>query len=99
VGHSHLIFSFNFWKTLRVTTDEFWSVSFLKFLFIWVHCHYLQTPEEGIWSHYRWLWTTMWLLGIELRTSGKAVTALNHWAIALASDLYLLWLNFYWFIL
>jgi hypothetical protein len=30
------------------------------------------TPEEGIGSHYRWLWATMWLLGIELRTSGKA---------------------------
>jgi hypothetical protein len=38
------------------------------------------TPEEGIGSHYRWLWATMWLLGIELRTSGRAVSALNHWA-------------------
>jgi hypothetical protein len=27
------------------------------------------TPEEGIRSHYRWLWATMWLLGIELRSS------------------------------
>jgi hypothetical protein len=30
------------------------------------------TPEEGIGSHDRWLWATMWLLGIELRTSGRA---------------------------
>jgi hypothetical protein len=35
------------------------------------------TPEGGIRSHYRWLWATMWLLGIELRTSGRAVSALN----------------------
>jgi hypothetical protein len=35
------------------------------------------TPEEGIRSHYRWLWATMWVLGIELRTSGRAVSALN----------------------
>jgi len=40
------------------------------------------TPEEGIGSHYRWLWATMWLLGIELRTSGRAVSALNQWAIS-----------------
>jgi len=40
------------------------------------------TPEEGIRSHYRWLWSTMWLLGFELRSSGGAVSALNHWAIS-----------------
>jgi hypothetical protein len=44
------------------------------------------TPEEGIRSHFRWLWATMWLLGIELRTSGRAVGALNHWAISPALD-------------
>jgi hypothetical protein len=31
------------------------------------------TPEEGIGSHYRWLWVIMWLLGLELRTPGRAV--------------------------
>jgi hypothetical protein len=36
----------------------------------------------GIRSHYRRLWVTMWLLGIELRTSGKIVSALNRWAIS-----------------
>jgi hypothetical protein len=40
------------------------------------------TPEESIRSHYRWLWTTMWLLGIEFRTSGRAVSALNFWVIS-----------------
>jgi hypothetical protein len=44
------------------------------------------TPEKGIRSHYRWLWATMWLLGIELRTSGRAVRALNRWAISPALD-------------
>jgi hypothetical protein len=34
--------------------------------------------ERGIRSHYRWLWATTWLLGIELRTSGRTVSALNH---------------------
>jgi hypothetical protein len=40
------------------------------------------TAEEGIWSHYRWLWDTIQLLGIVLRTSGRAVSALNRWAIS-----------------
>jgi hypothetical protein len=30
------------------------------------------------------LWATMWLLGFELMTSGRAVSALNQWAISLA---------------
>jgi hypothetical protein len=33
--------------------------------------------RRDIRSYYRWLWVTMWLLGIELRTSGRAVSALN----------------------
>ena len=40
------------------------------------------TPEEGIRSHYKWLWATMWVLRIEFRTSGRAVSALNHWDIS-----------------
>ena len=40
------------------------------------------TPEEGIGSQYRWLWATMWLLGFELRTYRRAVSALTHWAIS-----------------
>ena len=31
------------------------------------------TPEEGIRFCYGWLWATMWLLGFELRTFGRAV--------------------------
>jgi hypothetical protein len=32
----------------------------------------LDTPEEDI-RPLRWLWATIWLLGIELWTSGRAV--------------------------
>jgi hypothetical protein len=66
---------------------------FLKHLFIiWVHCSCLSsdTPEEGVRSHYRWLWATTWLLGFELRTSVRAVGALNHWAISPAPPLNIL---------
>jgi hypothetical protein len=44
------------------------------------------TPEEGIGSLYRWLWATMWLLGIELRTFGRTVSALNPWVISPAPN-------------
>jgi len=47
------------------------------------------TPEEGIRSHYRWLWATLWLLGIELSTSGRAVCAPNHWAISPAPNFFM----------
>ena len=40
------------------------------------------TLEEGARSHYRWLWATMWLLGFEFRTFGRAVSALTRWVIS-----------------
>ena len=48
-------------------------------------CGCLQGPENGVrfpmnWSH-RQLWAA-WVLGTELRTSARAVRALNHWAIS-----------------
>ena len=39
-------------------------------------CVYACPSEEGTRSHI-WLWATIWLLGIELKTSGRAVSALN----------------------
>jgi hypothetical protein len=45
------------------------------------------TLEEGIGSYYRWSWATMWLLGIELRTSGRVVRTFNCWAISPALHL------------
>ena len=38
--------------------------------------------EEGTRFYYRWLWTTMWVLRIEPRTSGRADSALNLWVIS-----------------
>ena len=38
--------------------------------------------EESIRLNYKWSQATMWVLGIELRTSGRAPNALNHWAIS-----------------
>ena len=53
------------------------------YLFIYyVHSMYAWRPKEGTRSHYRWLWATMWLLGIERRTSGRTVSALKCWAIS-----------------
>jgi hypothetical protein len=61
---------------------------FLKiYLLLYLSALYLSsyTPEEDVRSHYRWLWATMWLLGFELRTFGRAVSALTRWAISPAS--------------
>ena len=51
------------------------------------------TPEEGIRSDHRWLWDTMWLLGIEPRTSGGAAGAPNHWAIPSAQTKWKPWVQ------
>jgi heterodisulfide reductase subunit C len=57
--------------------------SFLKDVFIYLlciqccACVHACTPEEGTRFHYRWLWATMWLLRIELRTSERVASALN----------------------
>jgi hypothetical protein len=42
----------------------------------------LHKLEEDVRSHYRWLWATMWLLGFELKTFGRAVSVLTRWAIS-----------------
>ena len=72
------------WRLIPI--DFFSFFKFLKiYLFnlcVWVHCHSSDTPEGGIRSHYRWLWVTMWLLGMELRTSGREDSARNRWAIS-----------------
>ena len=49
--------------------------------------HISYRPEESTRSHYRWLWATMWLLEIELRTFWRAGNALNLWAISPAPKL------------
>jgi hypothetical protein len=57
----------------------------LFILCVWfLCCMYTCMPEEGTRSRYRWLWATTWLLGIEPRTSERAVSALNRWATSSA---------------
>jgi hypothetical protein len=55
---------------------------------IWVHYSCLQTYQLSSF-HYQWLWATMWLLGVELRTSGRAANALNCWTISPAPSVFL----------
>jgi hypothetical protein len=57
-------------------------IRFIYFMYMSILLLSSGTPEEGIRSHYRCLWATMWLLGIELMTSRIAVSALNYWAIS-----------------
>ena len=54
---------------------------YLFILCIWVlYLHAYLHARRGHQSHYGWLWATMWLLRIELKTSERAVSALNCWA-------------------
>jgi hypothetical protein len=50
--------------------------------------------EEGDRSHYRWLWATTWLLGFELRTFRRAVSALTHWASLPVPSFFFFFLNY-----
>ena len=65
--------------------DDFIVFFIIIFFYVWVLCCICtDMPEEGIRAPYRSLWTTKWLMEIELRTSGRAASALNCWAISLA---------------
>ena len=70
--------------TLTTFLYFFFNSFFLRFIFIYVSTPSLSsdTPEEGIRFPYWWLWATMWLLGFELKTFGRAVGTLNCWAIS-----------------
>jgi hypothetical protein len=43
------------------------SLRFIYLLYVSTLKLFSDTLEEGIRSHYGWLWATMWLLGFELR--------------------------------
>ena len=61
----------------------------LFILYMWLHCRCLQTHQKRASDpHYRWLWATIWLLGIELRTFGRTVRALHCWAISSAPKIF-----------
>ena len=76
--------------------EQYVFLIFLRFIyFIYMSTPLLSSdpPEEGIKSDYRWLWATMWLLKIELRISGRTISALNRWAISPAPTVCVL--NYY----
>ena len=72
---------------------------FIIYFYLMCIVFYLHTCLWGCqlpWSwSYRQLWTTMWLLGIELRTSGRAASALNRWAISPAPLFFFLKWDYY----
>ena len=63
------------------------------FIYLFIICKY----TVAVFRHSRkghqisiWMvWATMWLLGFELRTFGRAVSALNHWDISPAFLIFL----------
>lgn len=68
-----------------------WSVAFLDhtqlsifiyafYVYGWFFCMCIRKRHQIPWASYRWLGATMWALGNELKTFGKAATALNFWA-------------------
>jgi MYXO-CTERM domain-containing protein len=53
-------------------------------------------PEEGTRSPYRWLWVTMWLLGLEHRISRRAASSepsLQPWSGLLKQVSFLKWVK------
>ena len=78
-GFSVYILKFLFQNNSCLGKLSFFSFFFF-FLDLFIYLLYVSTlwlssdtPEEGVRSHYGWLWATMWLLGFELRTFGRAV--------------------------
>lgn len=63
----------------RQLVEPVWPTwpAFLLFSYEYTAAFFRHTLEECIGSHYRWLRATMWLLRIELRISGKGISALN----------------------
>jgi hypothetical protein len=81
------ISNFPFTPFFQTLVETFFPWLLLQIILFSVETY--DTPEEGTRSHYRWLWATMWLLGTELRTSGRAVSALNLWAISPAHFIFI----------
>jgi hypothetical protein len=72
--------------SLKSMASLFYYLFFLRFIYLLITqcpaCIYACKPGESTSPHYRWLWATMWLVGIELMTSGRADSASNLWAIS-----------------
>jgi hypothetical protein len=83
-----------YYNTLRFSFLLLLIIIIYLFLYVSTLSLSLDTSEEGIRSHYIWLWATMQLLGLELRTSGRAISVLNRCAIFPACSWFFKW-SFY----
>ena len=63
---------------LFIFLDLFIYYVYTRVLYLHVHQH----TRRGHQIHYRWLWATRWLLGVELRPSERVAGALKCWAIS-----------------
>jgi hypothetical protein len=87
-SHKNDIYTQVFLKIICYRLHNIYNFIILHICIICISAHSSCTPEESIRSHHRWLWATMWLLRIELGTSGKASSALNLWAISPAPQVF-----------
>ena len=82
--HDHKVNTFKYSITSPTFREE---ISFLFIIYLFYRCKYIvaiiRHTKRG---HRILLQTVVSRLGIELRTSGRAVSALNHWAISLALE-------------
>lgn len=88
-----------FWKTdLFIFILCIWMFSVYLCLYTYTHAWYPWKPEKyhipWNWS-YRWMWITMWVLGIELKPSGRQPVLTNLWAIFPAPNFFLRVIHFY----
>lgn len=79
ISHSH--YSFVCFEVLT-SFLKIYLYNYVTCVYEWSICMSTCMTEEGIRFHYIWLWATTWLLGIELRISGRTTSAFNHWAIS-----------------
>ena len=69
---------------LKSDKDTIFYFYFMRAVFfptcMFVHCVCTQRDQQWNWRC-RWLWATMWVLGIEPKSTGRATSALSHWTI------------------
>jgi hypothetical protein len=78
-----LIFVLHFYFQIFLSNYFFKKIYLFIFMYMSIQSKSSNTLEEGTGYYYRWLWATMWVLRIGLRTSGRPVSVLNCWAISL----------------
>ena len=67
------------------TAGLLYLCALMSYLPLLVPCIYLLTKEVriGFWITWNWLWASLWMQGIESKSSGKTGSALNHRTLSL----------------